>query len=455
MWNAFADRQENESLKQSYAGRPCYTYRDILAAVADSKVSKIALPVSLSIEATVVIDRALQIIGGKGATISGDGALAALFDIRADDVSITEVATTDEVSASFTSFLAIGASVSRLNVDGCVVGRCTNLITVGSGFTLSNSMVVRTAVENGSDAISGTTSNVTILMDTTGDTKISGNLEVVSTAHIGTGSGATPNAASNLVVEGSSTNYISLLGPVSSSRGLLFGDTGSAQSGGILYDGTNLEMRVHNNTTVGTFHSGGLTLEGSSPYLSISNTAESEAGIKLYDSAASGSQYAHITYASSSANSLYFKVDSTTPLLTLHDEQKVGVNVGATLPGTVFAVGGLTGHSTHNYVRVNTTNGDFYYDSSTIRVKENVEEIDIDPEVVLQLEAKKFDMKPEHGGEKNLIGWIAEDIAEVEPRLASYDAEGLPNGYNINSIVSLLVETVKKQERRIATLEAK
>ena len=94
----------------------------------------------------------------------------------------------------------------------------------------------------------------------------SGNIGVGTTNpqrrfHVFNGSAGavTPNANAPFVLENSTNNYINVLGPAVSEKGILFGDPGNAQNGGIVYTGTNntLHFRTNGNVTRMTLSSTG------------------------------------------------------------------------------------------------------------------------------------------------------------------------------------------------------
>jgi len=87
---------------------------------------------------------------------------------------------------------------------------------------------------------------------------------------------------------------------------------------------------------------------------------------------------------------------------------------------------------------------------SDIKVKENIELID-DPVTKLQgINGYSYNLKTT--GKKS-YGVIAQEVEEVLPHAVTESKDVKAVDYN--AIVALLVETVKKQEQRIAELEKK
>ncbi len=76
--------------------------------------------------------------------------------------------------------------------------------------------------------------------------------------------GPSPDANSPLVVENNATNYISILAPFASERGIIFGDNLHTKDGGIYYIGSNntMEFRANGNVTKMRLYSLGMAIDG-------------------------------------------------------------------------------------------------------------------------------------------------------------------------------------------------
>ena len=85
---------------------------------------------------------------------------------------------------------------------------------------------------------------------------------------------------------------------------------------------------------------GNLTMSGSTPFIVLSNTAETESGITLVDSADSG-QSAKITYDSGSSNLLKFYNNSTNVRMVINNSGNVGI--GTTSPSRPLHIAGASG----------------------------------------------------------------------------------------------------------------
>lgn len=141
-------------------------------------------------------------------------------------------------------------------------------------------------------------------------------------------------------------------------------------------------------------------------------------------------------------------------------------NSSVYVPGVYY---NTTGNTSNVYV---STSGLLYRSLSTFSIKENIfplskysnlsEKIPknkiIDNEIydvedVLKLTPVSFTslIKEEFG--KKYYGFIAEDVAEKTPNLATYDDYGNPIYYNINGIVASILAVVQNQQEKIEELE--
>ena len=88
--------------------------------------------------------------------------------------------------------------------------------------------------------------------------------------------------------------------------------------------------------------------------------------------------------------------------------------------------------------------------TSDKRLKENICSYTCDKNI-LDLDVKKFDFIE---GEKNQIGCLAQDLQEICPELVKEDENGYLSIYE-TKLVYLLLQELKKQNKRLAELEAK
>jgi hypothetical protein len=112
------------------------------------------------------------------------------------------------------------------------------------------------------------------------------------------------------------------------------------------------------------------------------------------------------------------------------------------------------------------------YSSSSSRYKKDIESVAIEySENVLKLRPVWYRSKTEiDRADWSWYGLIAEEVAEIEPRLVHWkydeyvededgtskpaeDAKLIPNGVQYDRVAVLMIDVVKKQEKRIADLE--
>ncbi len=131
-------------------------------------------------------------------------------------------------------------------------------------------------------------------------------------------------------------------------------------------------------------------------------------------------------------------IASTTPWKTL------------SVVGTV-AVNGLSSSATGNYVCVNTTtwevtrgNGSACTTSS-IRFKENVQDLSYGLSTVSAMRPVVFNYKPElNMGTSKHIGFIAEEMRPLVPEVVNIDDTGQPSGIDYPSLTAVLAQAIKE-----------
>lgn len=90
--------------------------------------------------------------------------------------------------------------------------------------------------------------------------------------------------------------------------------------------------------------------------------------------------------------------------------------------------------------------------TSSLRYKENIEDIKFNPNKLLNLSAKSFNYKTDATKNKS-VGWIAEEMAEQIPELVVYK-NGEPDSINYTTAIAVLNEIVKEQQTKINKLES-
>ncbi|MCX5237218.1 tail fiber domain-containing protein [Streptomyces prunicolor] len=103
--------------------------------------------------------------------------------------------------------------------------------------------------------------------------------------------------------------------------------------------------------------------------------------------------------------------------------------------------------------------GTFARNTSSRRFKQNIRDIDIDPEAVLALRPRVYDRRPKEEGSDDYLrdefGLIAEEVAETLPEIVTYDDEGRIDALRYDLLGVALLSVVQDQADRIERLEDK
>lgn len=104
-----------------------------------------------------------------------------------------------------------------------------------------------------------------------------------------------------------------------------------------------------------------------------------------------------------------------------------------------------------------STSGWIYRSTSSGDIKRDVETLN--ESVIDSLRPVTFKAKPEHVAEdddpeKEFVGFIAEEVAEADPRLAQRDEDGEVVYFDVNGLMAHLVAEVQSLRERVAALEA-
>lgn len=103
--------------------------------------------------------------------------------------------------------------------------------------------------------------------------------------------------------------------------------------------------------------------------------------------------------------------------------------------------------------------------TSSKRYKKDVKDIkeeELNPERLYDLKVKQFKYKKEYQPSekdkrynKNLVGFIAEDVAEIYPIAADFNENGEVDNWNERYLIPAMLDLIQKQNERIKALEAK
>ena len=121
---------------------------------------------------------------------------------------------------------------------------------------------------------------------------------------------------------------------------------------------------------------------------------------------------------------------------------KLYINYMAEYTGGL-SVGGVYGRTTASAANVYiATDGILMRSTSSARYKDDIQ-YDIDGDLLYGLKPASY--KDKNSG-KEYIGFVAEDVALVEPRLAEFDEEGRPDALHYGNFASLITKTVQDQK---------
>lgn len=153
----------------------------------------------------------------------------------------------------------------------------------------------------------------------------------------------------------------------------------------------------------------------------------------------------------SGGGNLDFRYSNST-LATLEQSGNLSVTGGLNISGALYVATMPLGDKKN--VQWDDVTGQFYYDNSSRRYKENISTIDDDFSRLLNVTPKTY-TRPGNPGVWE-IGYIAEEFDEAGlDKLVWYDETGQPEGINYDKIVLYTNENVKAQNERIKELEEK
>jgi len=118
-----------------------------------------------------------------------------------------------------------------------------------------------------------------------------------------------------------------------------------------------------------------------------------------------------------------------------------------------FAITGLAGSTGGSAMKVATATGQWFYDTSAQRYKENIRDSNYGLQTVLALQPRQynyiFDGKPED------VGFIAEEVEPILPFLVAKNKDGQCESITYDRFTSILVKAVQELNSKIEVLEAR
>jgi len=258
---------------------------------------------------------------------------------------------------------------------------------------------------------------------------------------------------------------------------------------------TNGSERMRIDSSGNSNFYGNITISKSTPFITLSNTAEDECGIVMLDSADAG-QSAKITYDAGSSNSLKFYNNASNERMRITSGGNVliGTTTESVYQNTTANDGGISMMESAQGFRLDvardgncytanrpsttgnvfdfrqagvqvgtisiTSSSTAYNTTSDYRLKENVVEMTGALDRVSQLKPSRFNFIAD--ADKTVDGFLAHEVQEIVPEAISgkkdaVDKEGNPEyqGIDQSKLVPLLVGAIQELQKRIEILENK
>jgi hypothetical protein len=425
-------------------------------------------------------------IGGAATALSlgaATGTTTVNNDLAVNGGDITTTSTTATLFNSTTTTLNIGGAATAINISSAVAG-AASIITGVAGQTFTIKSADGTAVTTtggaltlstgqgygGSAAISG---NLTLTTGTTAGT--SGSI-IIDPTSAGTASGSISIGATNAsaitvgrtattltipsitAITNTTASSATTNGALVVSGGL--GVAGKANFGGGVDFGA-ISIASTGTGTIGSTGSIALVANGgtTSDYSSLSSTGNGKV-IRVY-----GGTAGTILIGSSSAT---YTGDVTIDAgggANVVIEAQNRIKSATTYNNTTTSAANMNVSASPNYA--------FQRSTSRYQIKQDINPfgttsltgqiptekigsgVPFNYRDVLNLTPVSFRSMLEEDGDRVRIGFIAQDIAEKFPEVATFDESGEVEYYEVNAIVSCLLAVIQELDERVKTLEAK
>lgn len=147
---------------------------------------------------------------------------------------------------------------------------------------------------------------------------------------------------------------------------------------------------------------------------------------------------------------------SITEAVRISSDGKVGI--GTTNPTAKLHVVGILKaqglqYGDYRNAQYNDSTGEFFWDNSSRRYKENITDLDDDFSKILDVAPKTY-TRPA-APERWELGYIAEDFDELGlAKLVDYDEEGRPDAINYEKMILYVVEILKRHEEELADVRS-
>ena len=243
-------------------------------------------------------------------------------------------------------------------------------------------------------------------------------------------------------------------------------------------------MRIESDGDV-VLTEGNLTMSGATPFITLSNTAETECGITLLDSADAG-QSAKITYDAGSSNALKFYNNATNERMSITSGGQINMgtstnyhqfepeadmdfnfimNAGQVNASPNYTIKSSTsgGAITSRLLLIGSTGNMTITGSLTqngsisdISLKENIKPVENALDKIEKLNAVTFDWKKSDSilQLKEDYGFIAQEVEKVIPEIVRTNDDD-KKAINYNGITSVLVKAIQELKAEVDLLKNK
>ena len=123
-------------------------------------------------------------------------------------------------------------------------------------------------------------------------------------------------------------------------------------------------------------------------------------------------------------------------------------NLGALIINNTLTIGSM-GSAGSSSLCLNSSN-QISFCSSSLRYKNNVENLQLGLETVARLRPVTFNWKTDGASD---LGFVAEEVNQISPLLTTLNKEGQIEGVKYDRISAVLVKAVQEQQQQIAELK--
>jgi hypothetical protein len=208
-------------------------------------------------------------------------------------------------------------------------------------------------------------------------------------------------------------------------------------SGNINFYGSgSLDMRVTASGNVGIGTTGPqakLEVQGSAPFIYITDDTETESGIVFRDLQAGLGQAAAIKFSSSDNKLRFYNNDTTAQRMVIDVSGNVGI--GTDSPGYKLDVSG-------NGRFTSTVTASNFILSSDKTLKDNISDINTDH---VDVKWKNFELKHEPGVKR--AGVIAQELEKKHPEFVRTDKDGIKSVAYIDLLIAKIAELEARLEK--------